>query len=63
MKSFKQETKMQKEAKMTKTFRLAAILALTSTTLPALADPIQAVLYKNPECSCCEEYAKYTLTH
>ena len=50
---------MQKEAKMTKTFRLAAILALTSTTLPALADPIQAVLYKNPECSCCEEYAKY----
>ncbi|MDA8251314.1 MAG: DUF411 domain-containing protein [Rhodospirillales bacterium] len=28
-------------------------------TAPAVAAPIQAVLYKNPQCSCCEAYAKY----
>lgn len=44
---------------MMKNLRAAAILALTATTLPALAEPIHAVLYKNPQCSCCEIYAAY----
>ena len=44
---------------MLKNLRVAAILALTSTALPALADPIHAILYKNPQCSCCEIYAAY----
>jgi hypothetical protein len=39
--------------------RFAAALALLATPLPALADPIKAVLYKNPQCSCCEAYAAY----
>ena len=28
-------------------------------TAPAVAAPIPAVLYKNPQCGCCEVYAKY----
>ena len=44
---------------MMKNLRAAAILALTTTTLPALAAPIHAVLYKNPQCTCCEIYAAY----
>ena len=44
---------------MTKNLRAAAILALTTTTLPALAEPIHGILYKNPQCSCCEIYAAY----
>ncbi len=39
--------------------RLAATLAILTLPLPALADQIQAVLYKNPQCSCCESYAAY----
>jgi hypothetical protein len=35
---------------------LAALLAFSS---PAFADPIQAVLYKHPQCGCCETYAAY----
>jgi hypothetical protein len=27
--------------------------------LPVHAAPIQAILYKNPQCSCCEGYAAY----
>ena len=42
-----------------KNLRAAALLALTTTTLPALAEPIHAILYKNPQCSCCEIYAAY----
>ena len=41
------------------TYRLAAILTLSALPLPSLAAPIQAVLYKNPQCSCCEDYAAY----
>ncbi|MDE2583745.1 MAG: DUF411 domain-containing protein [Rhodospirillales bacterium] len=26
---------------------------------PAIAAPIPAVLYKNPQCTCCEAYAQY----
>jgi hypothetical protein len=34
-------------------------LAILTAPLPALAGPIHAVLYKNPQCSCCESYAAY----
>lgn len=39
--------------------RIAAIATLIAMPLPVLAAPIQAVLYKNPQCSCCEAYAAY----
>ncbi len=39
-------------------FCLGAALA-TLVPLPAFAEPIQATLYKNPQCSCCEGYARY----
>lgn len=32
---------------------------LMSLSLPALAGGVPAKLYKNPNCGCCEEYAKY----
>jgi hypothetical protein len=38
---------------------LGALVTLLALPLPALAEPIQATLYKNPHCSCCEEYAAY----
>jgi len=41
------------------TLRLAALALLTTLPLPVLAAPIQAVMYKNPSCSCCETYAAY----
>lgn len=40
-------------------YRIAAIATLSALPLPSLAAPIQAVLYKNPQCSCCEDYAAY----
>jgi hypothetical protein len=39
--------------------RLTSIVALLAISTPALADPIQAVLYKHPQCGCCETYAAY----
>jgi hypothetical protein len=44
---------------MLKNIRFAALLTLTIAPLPALAAPIHAVLYKNPQCTCCERYADY----
>ena len=44
---------------MSKNIRITALLALTIAPLPALAAPIQAILYKNPKCTCCEMYADY----
>ena len=44
---------------MNRTIRLASLLALLSFSGPTLAAPIHAVLYKNPQCSCCEAYAAY----
>lgn len=44
---------------MNKIIRLAALATLIALPLPALAAPIQAVMYKNPSCSCCETYAAY----
>jgi hypothetical protein len=34
----------------------AAVVALRS---PAAADPLQATLYKDPQCGCCEGYADH----
>ncbi len=37
-----------------------AVFVLTAVTpLSAIAAPIQATLYKNPDCDCCENYAQY----
>ncbi|TIX93104.1 DUF411 domain-containing protein [Rhizobium sp. P44RR-XXIV] len=44
---------------MKKIIRLVGLVALISAAPPALAAPIHAVLYKNPQCSCCEAYAAY----
>lgn len=41
------------------TLRLTTLAMLTAFPLPVLAAPIQAVMYKNPSCSCCETYAAY----
>ena len=41
------------------TYRLAALSLLVATPLPAFAATINAVMYKNPQCSCCESYAAY----
>ncbi len=39
--------------------RVAIFGAAALVSFPALAEPIAAVLYKNPQCSCCEAYAAY----
>ena len=44
---------------MMKNLRAVALLTLLPMTFPALAAPIHAVLYKNPQCTCCELYADY----
>jgi len=44
---------------MKKAISLGALIMLLALPLPALAGPIQATLYKNPHCSCCEKYAAY----
>ena len=41
------------------TYRLAALSLLIATPMPAVAATINAVMYKNPQCSCCEAYAAY----
>jgi hypothetical protein len=40
-------------------FCLAVALTTLALPLPAMAEPIRATLYKNPQCSCCEGYAAY----
>src|SRR5260370_8972329 len=42
-----------------RTFCLCGALALVISPLRAIAAPIHATLYKNPQCSCCEGYAAY----
>lgn len=37
----------------------AAVLAATALPLPAFAAGTQAVLFKNPQCGCCEGHAEY----
>jgi hypothetical protein len=39
--------------------RIGTALAILAAPLPALGESIHAVLYKNPQCSCCESYAAY----
>lgn len=46
-----------------RTFCQGAILAMIALPLPVVAEPIQATLYKNPQCSCCEGYAAYLRQH
>lgn len=38
---------------------LGALVTLLALPLPASAEPIQATLYKNPHCTCCEKYVAY----
>lgn len=38
---------------------LGALLALLALPEPAYAGAIHATLYKNPYCTCCEQYAAY----
>ena len=42
-----------------RTFFLGGILAVVARPLRAMAEPIHATLYKDPQCSCCEGYAAY----
>ena len=42
-----------------RTFCCCAILTVATLPLPAIAEPIQTILYKNPQCTCCEGYAAY----
>lgn len=44
---------------MKKSVWLGSLLTLLALPLPALAGQIQATLYKNPHCTCCEAYAEY----
>ena len=44
---------------MNKAISIGAVVALLALPIPALAEPIQSTLYKNPHCSCCEDYADY----
>ena len=42
---------------------LAAFLVAATLPLPALAAPTKAVLFKTPQCSCCEAHAEYLRQH
>jgi hypothetical protein len=44
---------------MNRAIRFAGLTAFIIFAAPALAEPLQATLYKNPQCSCCEGYADY----
>lgn len=44
---------------MKHTIKIAALLTAVALPWPAFADAIQATLYKNPQCGCCENYATY----
>ncbi|AFL51282.1 hypothetical protein ABIE78_002903 [Sinorhizobium fredii] len=44
---------------MNPSIRFASLALLMAFASPALADPLQATLYKNPQCGCCEGYAAY----
>ena len=38
---------------------LAAVVGLALPRALLAEEPVKATLYKNPQCGCCEEYAKY----
>ncbi|MBV1705206.1 MAG: CopG family transcriptional regulator [Hyphomicrobiales bacterium] len=48
---------------MMKSIRTAATLAFAAFAPAALAAPTHAILWKNPQCSCCEAYAAYMKAH
>ena len=48
---------------MNRRFHVGALLAVLALPLPAVAGPIQATLYKIPQCGCCETYATYLRGH
>src|SRR5688572_30113544 len=41
------------------TIKITTIVAAVALPWPALADAIQATLYKSPQCGCCEFHAAY----
>ena len=40
-------------------YRLTTAAILMTVSMPAFAAAIDAVMFKNPSCSCCETYAAY----
>lgn len=49
---------------MSRNFPALLLLALVVSAAPAKAqEKPPATLYKNPQCSCCEEYASYLRSH
>ena len=42
---------------------LILAFALLAAVTGALAEPVAVQMYKNPQCGCCEEYAKYLRQH
>ncbi|MDX0190374.1 CopG family transcriptional regulator [Sinorhizobium meliloti] len=44
---------------MNRTIRFVSLAAFIALAGPAVAEPLQATLYKNPQCGCCEGYAAY----
>lgn len=57
-------TKREKEMK--NSLKAAAALAALVITAPALASPSPkplATIFKNPQCGCCETYARYLQTN
>jgi hypothetical protein len=44
---------------MKSVYRLTVATLLCAMPLPALAAPIETVLYKNPHCTCCDGYAYF----
>src|SRR5262249_41156934 len=42
-----------------RTFCLAALFTAIAPALPAVAQPIRATLYKDPQCGCCEGHPAY----
>ncbi|WP_027132523.1 DUF411 domain-containing protein [Geminicoccus roseus] len=44
---------------MNRILRLGAIITLLAPPMQAMAQQTSAVLYKNPQCGCCEGYADY----
>jgi hypothetical protein len=42
---------------------LVLCFALLASVASALAEPVNVTMYKNPQCGCCEEYAKYLRRH
>lgn len=44
---------------MTPKLHVMILAALLMPPLPAIAETIEATLYKDPHCSCCEGYVAY----